>query len=399
MLPEFFEFYNPTKVVYGVGLALDFKAELDALGIGKYFLISDKVISGLGLVEKVREGLVAAGIEVTGEFLDVPPNSEIKTVKACTEQAKASGAEGLIAIGGGSVIDTAKAANILICKGGDLLEDHSGVHLLTEPLLPLVVIPTTAGTGSEVTTISVIYDEENKVKIPFTDKFLLPNLAVLDPEMTVSMPPKITASTGMDALTHAIEAYVGMQWSPFSDIFAVGAVELIFKNLVAATEDGSDSEARGAMLVASNMAGTAFSHSMVGCVHGMAHTVGGLYHVPHGVANAILLPHGMEYNFEEIRDKLARLTPAMGADVSGLSAEDAARKAIETVRGLTRKLNALDALPLRLRDVGVPEDGLPEVAEGTVMDGSSWFNPREVVAEEILIHLKNAYQGNTFSCS
>ncbi len=391
MLPEFFEFYNPTKVVYGVGLALDFKAELDALGIGKYFLISDKVISGLGLVEKVREGLVAAGIEVTGEFLDVPPNSEIKTVKACTEQAKASGAEGLIAIGGGSVIDTAKAANILICKGGDLLEDHSGVHLLTEPLLPLVVIPTTAGTGSEVTTISVIYDEENKVKIPFTDKFLLPDLAVLDPEMTVSMPPKITASTGMDALTHAIEAYVGMQWSPFSDIFAVGAAELIFKNLVTATENGADLEARGAMLVASNMAGTAFSHSMVGCVHGMAHTVGGLYHVPHGVANAILLPHGMEYNFEEIRDKLARLTPAMGADVSGLSAEDAARKAIETVRGLTRKLNALDALPLRLRDVGVPEDGLPEVAEGTVMDGSSWFNPREVVAEEILIHLKNAY--------
>ncbi|MDM8525621.1 iron-containing alcohol dehydrogenase [Desulfococcaceae bacterium HSG8] len=391
MLPEFFEFYNPTKVVYGIGIARDFRAELDVLGIEKYFIISDQVINDLGLVEKVKKGLIDAGIRITGIFLDVPPNSEIKTVSSCAEQAKASGAEGLIAIGGGSVIDTAKATNILICKGGDLIEDHSGVHLLTEPLMPLVVIPTTAGTGSEVTTVSVIYDEENKVKIPFTDKFLLPDIAVLDPEMTSSMPPKITASTGMDALTHAIEAFVGVQWSPFSDIFAIGATELIFKNIIKATENGDDLEARGAMLVASNMAGTAFSHSMVGCVHAMAHAVGGLYHVPHGVANAILLPHGMEYNFEEIKEKLMRLAPAVNEDISGCSADDAARKIIAAIRKLTGRLNEMGALSLRLRDAGVPEDGLPEAADAAVADGSSWFNPREVVAEEILTHMKNAY--------
>ena len=391
MLPEFFEFYNPTRVVYGQGIASDFKAELDSLGIGKYFIVSDTIISDLGLTKNVIDGLMSAGIEVTGEFVDVPQDSEVKTVNVCADQAKTSGAEGLVAIGGGSVIDTAKAVNILISEGGDLVEDYSGAHTLTRPLKPLVVIPTTAGTGSEVTIIAVVYDKENKVKILFTDKFLLPSLAVLDPEMTLSLPPEITASTAMDALAHAVEAYVDLQCSPFSDAFAVGAVELIFKNIVQATKHGEDLEARGALLVASNMAGISFSHSMVGCVHGMAHSVGGLYRVPHGVANGILLPHGMEYNFEEVKDKLAKLAPIMGEEVSGLSVEGAARKAIEAVRKLTGSLNKMDALPLKLREVGVSEDDLPAIAEATVMDGTSFYNPREVVAEEILIHLKNAY--------
>jgi len=371
MIPEFFEFYNPTKVVYSPGIASDFKAELNLLGASKYFIVSD--------------------IQVTGVFLDVPPNSEVKAVNACAEQVKTSGAEGLIAVGGGSVIDTAKAANILICEGGDLVEDHSGAQTLTKPLNPLVAIPTTAGTGSEVTMAAVIYDEENSVKMAFTDKFLLPDLAVLDPEMTASMPPRLTASTAMDAMTHAVEAYVGLQWSPVSDALASGAIELIFRNIVKATQDGSDMEARGSLLVASAMAGIAFSHSMVGCVHGMAHAAGGICQVPHGIANGILLPHGLEYNFEEITEKLARLAPVMGEEVSGLSPDDRAKKAIESIRRLTRKLNEMGALPLRLRDVGVPEERLPEIAEAAVMDGTSFYNPREVVAEEILVHLKNAY--------
>ena len=391
MLPEFFEFYNPTKVVYGVGIASDFKAELDTLGVEKYFIVSDKVISDQGLVKKVVDGLTSAGITLTGEFLDVPPNSAIETVNACAAQAKSSGAQGLIAIGGGSAIDTAKAANILISEGGDLVEDYSGIHTLTRPLNPLVVIPTTAGTGSEVTMVSVIYDEKNKEKLAFSDKFLLPSLAVLDPEMTTSMPPGLTASTAMDALTHAIEAYVGTGCSPVSDIFAAGAVELIFKNILQATEKGEDLEARGSLLVAANLAGTAFSHSMVGCVHGMAHATGALYHVPHGIANAILLTHGMEYNFDEIKEKLTKLTPFMGIEISGLSVEDSAAKTIAAVRSLTVRLNEMGALPLRLRDVGVPEEGLPELAVYAVNDGTSWFNPREVVAEEILQHSQNAY--------
>jgi len=391
MLPEFFEFHNPTKVVYGVGIASDLKAELSFLEADRYFVVSDRIISDLGLVKKVADGLASAGVTIAGEFLDVPQDAEIKAVNACAEKAKASGAEGLIGIGGGSVIDAAKATNILISEGGDLVEDHAGMHTLTRPLKPLVVIPTTAGTGSEVTIAAMICDEENKVKMAFVDKFLLPSLAVLDPEMTLSLPPKLTASTAMDALAHAVEAYVDREWSPISDALAVGAVDLIFGNVIQATENGDDVEARGALLVAANMAGIAFSHSMVGCVHSMAHAIGGFYRVPHGVANAILLPHGMEYNFEEAKEKFAKLAPIMGKEVSGRSVHDAARQAIEAVRKLTGRLNEMGTLPLRLSDVGVPEDDLPQIAEAAAMEGASFYNPREVVAEEILPHLKNAH--------
>lgn len=391
MLPEFFEFYNPTKVVYEAGVAADLKPELDIIGIKKYFIVSDHIINDLGLVQKVADGLAEAGCEAVGTYLEVKQDARLNDVKVCLEKVQASGAEGLISIGGGSVIDTAKAVNILFSEGGDLVEDYSGAQTLTRRLKPHVVIPTTAGTGSEVTMISVIYDEDNKEKLAFVDKYLLPDLAVLDPEMTLSLPPKLTAATGMDALTHAVEAYVGTQASPVSDAFAEGAIRLIMKHLVNATKDGNDVEARGGQLIAATMAGIAFTHSMVGCVHGMAHATGALYRVPHGVANGILLPHGLEYNFEEITEKLARLAPVMGEDVSGLSDEDAARRVIGAIRNLAGELNALGALPLRLRDVGVPEDGLEAIAEGAVNDGSSFYNPREVDAEALLPHLQNAY--------
>ncbi len=390
MLPEFFEFYNPTRVIYGTGLALDFKAELDFLGAEKYFIVSDRSLKELGLLEKVINGLTSAGVSIVGEYVDVPQDAELNAVTACAEAAKACGAEGLIAVGGGSVIDAAKASNILISEGGDLVEDFSGAQLLTRPLKPLAVIPTTAGTGSEVTQVAVVYDKENKMKMPFTDKFLLPNLAVLDPEMTATLPPQLTASTAMDALTHAIEAYVGLQSSPVSDLFAIGAVEMIFNHLVNAVENGEDLEARGAILVAANMAGISFSHSMVGCVHGMAHSLGGLVRVPHGVANAILLPHGMEYNFDEVKDKFAKLLHPMGEESAGLSVEEAARKAIESVRQLTGRLNEMGALPVKLSEVGVKEEDLREIAEATLMDGTCFYNPREVVEEDILEHLKDA---------
>ncbi|MBS3757181.1 MAG: iron-containing alcohol dehydrogenase [Desulfobacterales bacterium] len=391
MLPDFFEFYSPTKVVYEDGVASDLKPELDIIGIQKYFVISDHIINDLGLIQKVADGLEDAGCEVVGKYLDVAQDARLNDVQTCAEAVKSSGAEGIISIGGGSVIDTAKAVNILFSVGGDLVEDYSGAHTLTRPLSPHVVIPTTAGTGSEVTFVAVIYDEENKEKLAFPDKYLMPNLAVLDPEMTVSLPPKMTAATGMDALTHAIEAYVGIQAAPFSDAFALGAIELIMKNLVTATENGEDIEARGAMLIAATMAGIAFTHSMCGCVHGMAHATGGLYRVPHGVANAIFLPFGMEYNFEEITEKLARLAPVMGEDVSGGSEEEAAGKAIEAVRKLTANLNKLGALPLKLSEVGVPEDGLADIAEGALNDGTSFYNPREVDPDELLPFIQRAY--------
>ena len=392
MLPEFFEFYNPTKIVYQVGIATDLKPELDVIGISKYFIISDHIIADLGLVDKVADGLAEAGIEVTGRFLDVAQDARLNDVQKCADLVKSSGAEGIISIGGGSVIDTAKAVNLLFSAGGDLVEDYSGAHTLTQPLNPHIVFPTTAGTGSETTIFAVIYDEDNKEKLAFADKYMLPNLAVLDPELTVSLPPKMTAATGMDALTHAVEAFVGVQASPLSDVMAIGAIELIMKNMVTAVEQGDDIDARGGMLVAAAMAGISFSHSMCGVVHGMAHATGAHYRVPHGVANGIFLPYGLEFNFDFIYEKLARLAPVMGEKAEGVSDEDAARSVIAAIRKLTGRLNELDAQPLRLRDVGVPEDGLEVIAEGALMDGSSFYNPRPMEdAEELMPFVKNAY--------
>ena len=391
MLPEFYQFFHPTKMIFGEGVACDFANELEELDIKKYFLISDHVIQDLGLLDDVKKGLRQEGFTITGQFLDVPQDASLSAVKKVTRQASESGAQGLIAIGGGSVIDTAKAANFTFSEGGDLVEDYSGAGTLTGPLKPMVAIPTTAGTGSECTSVALVYDAENKTKLAFSDRFLLPDIAVLDPLMTRSLPPALTASTGMDALTHAVESYIGIDSSPHSEALAAAAVKLIFNNIVRATEKGSDLEARGAMLIAANLAGTAFSHSMVGCVHAMAHVVGAAFRVPHGIANAILLPHGLEYNFKECRGKIAELAPFMGVDISGLPVDDAAKQAIGAVRDLNRNLNRAGNIPLRLRDTGVTKDSLVALAEAAVEDGTSIYNPREVVASEILAHLENAY--------
>ncbi len=391
MLPLFFEFHNPTKVVFGPGLVADLQAELSQIGARRYLLVSDRGLEALGLPARVAASLEDAGVEVVGTFLDVPENSEVGSVRACADTALSARADGLVALGGGSVIDTAKCADILLSEGGDLVDDHSGAGTLTRPLKPLVAIPTTAGTGSEVTQAAVILDAANSVKLSFSDTFLLPTLAVLDPELTVSLPPSLTASTAMDALTHAVESYVSPQWSPVSEALAAGAVRLIFTNLEAAVADGSDLETRGALLVAAAMAGIAFSHAMVGCVHGMAHAVGGLYHVPHGAANAILLPHGLAYNRGEIEERLGGLTPFVGGLSPDQERPAAADRVIAAIGNLTARLNAMGALATRLRDVGVPEEGLAAVAEATVTDGTSFYNPREVVAEEILPHLRDAY--------
>ncbi|MGB5985677.1 MAG: iron-containing alcohol dehydrogenase, partial [Desulfobacterales bacterium] len=349
------------------------------------------VLNKLGLIDPIKKALEEAGFSITGVFYDVPQDASLEAVERISRDATGSGAQGLIALGGGSVIDATKAANFVFSKGGDLIEDYSGAATLTRPLKPLIAIPTTAGTGSENTLVAVIYDVANQTKLAFSDKYLLPDLAVLDPLMTQSMPPGLTASTGMDALTHAVESYVGIDASPHSEALAVEAIRLIFKYLAKATKKRDDLEARGGMLIAANMAGSSFSHSMVGCVHSMAHAVGGLTRVPHGVANAILLPHGMEYNFEVSKEKFARLAPIMGVNTTGMSVDQAARGAIAAIRDLGRQLNDLGALPIRLRDAGVPEESLPAIAEAATEDGTVIYNPREVEAEEILIHLKNAY--------
>jgi alcohol dehydrogenase class IV len=359
MPQDFFQFYCPTKIISCAGIA--------------------------------REFLKNAGVSVAGLFTEVPANSEVKAVKRCAEEGAKKDVDGVIAIGGGSVIDTAKGATILLTHGGDLVKDYSGAETLPGALKPLVAIPTTAGTGSEVTHAAVILDEESHTKLSFVDRHLAPALAVLDPELTVGLPPKLTAATAMDALTHAIESFTSIQANPFSEAMASEAIPLIRKNLLKAVLHGEDIDARSNLLIAAALAGIAFDHAMVGVVHGMSHATGGIVGVHHGTANSIFLPWGMEYNLSVCADKYAQIAGLLGVKTAGLTDEAAARKAIEAVIRLREELNQACGLPTRLKDAGVREDQLEAIAEGAVNDGTSFYNPRDVVKEEVLEAVRKAY--------
>ncbi len=290
-------------------------------------------------------------------------------------------------MGGGSVIDTAKGMAILVSEGGNL-EDYSGFQLLTHPITPHIVIPTTAGTGSEVTYAFVIKNWEKNQKLLYADDYLMPNTAILDPVMTQGLPPMLTATTGMDALTHAIEAIHALQAEPMSDYMAFGAIQMIMENLPTCVEKGDDLLARGQQQIAATMAGIAFSNAQVGLVHAMAHCVGALYKVPHGMANSILLPHVMRFNLEDCSDRYALVAKAMGVFEKGMSDEEASDAAIEAILGFTAKMG----VPQKLSEVGVPEDGLMAAAELALYDGSMVYNPRMVMeAEEVLEVYKKAF--------
>ncbi len=408
MLPEYFEFSLPTRVLYGIGVIDQLNDAVAHYGRRRALLVTDAVLVQAGLVERVRAGFQHTAIEIACVYDQVPPNSTIQTVEDCAALGRAHGCDLIIGLGGGSVLDTAKVANILLVKGGRV-QEHMGAYLLGQTqLLPLFLIPTTAGTGSEVTKVAVIADPDHDVKLPFAETQFLPDLAILDPELTRTMPPKLTAATGMDALTHAIEAYVDKEWSPAADGLALQAIRLIRDNLLLACAQPDNLQARGAMLVASCLAGIAFSHSMVGMVHGISHALGGVYHIPHGLANALVLPEVMAYNLESRLDRYADIAEALGVVfprpgaalgnllrygglnfatplVKPLAAVDrwfrrqAAKAGITYIRTLNRQLAHLTGMPLNLRDAGV-KDGLAkleQVADTAMSDGAMLYNPRE----------------------
>lgn len=386
-LPEYFEFQSRTKVIFGEGTLNEVGKEAARLGATKAFIVTDEVIEKQGFVEKVKKSLEDAGIETAAVFNEVPQDSDIKICKKGENLARKLKTDIVIAIGGGSVLDTSKGINILLTEGGDLLEDHQGTYLLQRPLKPLIAIPTTAGTGSEVTFAAVIKDREQKLKISFISPYIAPDVGILDPELTLTLPPKLTASTGMDALTHGIEAIHTLQNEPISDALALYGIKLISQNLREATHNGKNLEARGNMLIAASIVGVAFSNALVGIVHAMAHACGGLCGVPHGIANSILLPYGMEYNVDYCPERYKLVAEAMGVDVKGLSDKEAAIKAVEEVKKLTKDLG----IPLKLREVGVKEEEIPKLAEDTLLDGSIYNNPREATAEEVEEILRKAY--------
>ncbi|EKD41797.1 MAG: iron-containing alcohol dehydrogenase [uncultured bacterium] len=388
---DFFKFSVPTKIVFSPGISKDFGAELETIGIQKYFIVTDSIIEKLKIIDPIIEGIKKAGYEVTGLFSDVPPDSGVKTIEKVAALAKASGAEGFIAIGGGSVLDTAKGANILFTLGGNLIDDYSGAQTITADLSPLIAIPTTAGTGSEVTEAIVILDEVNQVKLSFVDSHLLPTMTILDPELTLKLPPLVTAGLGLDALTHAIEAVMSVQKGPVSDALAYQAVRLIFNSIEKAVADGSDIEARSDLLVASNLAGMAFNHSMVGVVHAVAHTVGALFHVHHGTANGIFLPFGMEYNLQERASEIAFLAPAMGVTHCEHDDEKTALHCIQAVKDLINRLGQLCKFPTTFTQAGLKKENIDLIAERSPDDGATFYNPREVNTDDLKPFIEKAF--------
>ncbi len=414
MLPDYFEFSLPTRVLYGIGIINQLNDAVAHYGPRRALLVTDAILVQAGLAERVQAGFRQTAIEIVATFDQVPPNSTIRTVEDCAALGREHGCDLIIGLGGGSVLDTAKVANLLMVKGGRV-QDHMGAYLLgPTPLLPLLLIPTTAGTGSEVTKVAVIADPDHDVKLPFAETQFLPDLAILDPELTRSLPPRLTAMTGMDALTHAIEAYVDKEWSPAADGLALQAIRLIRDHLLRACAQPEDLQARGAMLAASCLAGIAFSHSMVGMVHGISHALGGVYHIPHGLANALVLPEVMDYNrdarlerYADIAEALGVAFPRPGAALDSLLRygglgfatplarplraldrrfrRQAAKAGVAYVRTLNRQLAHLTGMPLNLRDAGI-KDGLAkleQVVETAMTDGSMLYNPREPEREAV----------------
>jgi alcohol dehydrogenase class IV len=384
---DFFEFQLRPRVLYRAGLVSDMGHELGQLGARRALIVADEGVVAAGLLDRVRAGL-AGSVEVAGVFAEIPPNSSVAVVERGAAYARQCGADLVVAVGGGSPIDTAKAIRILATEGGSL-HDYEGYNLLTRPLLPMVAIPTTAGTGSEVTAWAVIRDEQAHLKLAFSSVYLAPDLAILDPEMTLTLPPRLTAATGMDALVHAIESFVGSNANPISDSMGLQAIDMISNNLRDATYSGDDLEARGQMLIASCIAGIAFSSGggSLGIVHAIAHAVGGAFEVHHGTTNSIILPYGMQFNSVAVPNRFARIARALGVNSGGRPEEDVIADGIDAVRLLAADCG----LPTQLREVGVPEDALPTIAEAALGDAALFTNPRPATYEDVLEVVRAAW--------
>lgn len=394
MSKQYYEFFCPVKVIAGSAALEHIPFELATLGAKRPMIITDKGVRSNGLLDPIQLAFEGAESEITVIFDDVPPDSSLQTVRRAAEIYRENNCDAIIAIGGGSVIDTSKGVNILVSEGGDDLLKYSGAHNLTRPLKPFFVVPTTAGTGSEVTMVAVISDTEKNVKLPFTSYFLMPNAAILDPRMTATLPPHITAMTAMDAMTHAVEAYTCLGANPISDAYAFAAIKKISENLIKVLDNPKDPEGRLELAQASTMAGIAFSNSMVGLVHSLGHATGAVAHLPHGLCMNLFMPYVLEYNQSVNGAKIAELLlPLAGADVyASTPADQRATKAIQTIRDMRDVLFERTKLPRTLKETGkVTEADLDQIAAKALDDGSIIYNPREASKADLKAILQKAW--------
>lgn len=387
---ELFSFFTPTRIEYGAGKADQLIGEVKGLNSRKPLIVTDGGIIKAGILKKIEEELKESNLE-SEVYSDVESNPRDTTVEKVADLTKEHGLDLIIAVGGGSPMDVGKAAGMLVTNGGRV-HDYFGHEKVKRRGLPLITIPTTAGTGSEVTCCSVITDTREEIhrKEGIGSPLICPTVALVDPLLTTGLPPHLTAFTGMDALTHAIEAYSALVAEPITDALALSSIQLIIGNLAPAVLNGENLKARDHMMLGSMMAGIAFSNSAVTAVHCLGETIGGFYDIHHGLIMAILLPHVMEYNLVACPEKFIEIAKAMGENVNRFPKMEAARKSVEGVTNLSRTLR----IPT-LKSIGIKEQDFEKISTIALTNVSVENNPRKMTLEGFEEILKNAYKLKT----
>ncbi|KJS12430.1 MAG: alcohol dehydrogenase [Desulfotomaculum sp. BICA1-6] len=375
---QVFGFYIPTVSLMGVGAVKEAGPQVKLLGGSKALIVTDKGLSAMGVAENIKGLVEEAGVEAI-VFDGAEPNPTDVNVHEGLKVYQENNCDCIISLGGGSSHDCAKGVGIVSTNGGHI-RDYEGVNKSSQAMPPFVAINTTAGTASEMTRFCIITNTSNKVKMAIVDWRCTPNIAINDPVMMVGMPPALTAATGMDALTHAVEAYMSTIATPITDACALMAIKLISENLRNAVANGTDMEARDNMAYAEYLAGMAFNNASLGYVHAMAHQLGGFYNLPHGVCNAILLPAVESFNLIANPKRFAEIAVAMGEVIDGLSVRDAADKAIASIK----KLSTDVGIPSGLVELGVKEEDLEIMATNAMKDACGLTNPRSVTLQDVI---------------
>lgn len=356
-----YSLFHTNKVIGGAGSIQQLADIVKSFQATKAVIITDGGVFNAGLIDEPKSILEKNGIEVH-IINDTPPEPPLNKVKEIYEVVKKLNSQVIIGIGGGSAMDTAKLVAIALNNSVELQDVVDGKAKFQNRGIPTIMVPTTSGTGSEATPNSIVLIPERELKVGIVDEKMLPDCVILDPQMTVGLPPHITANTGIDALCHAIECYISKKASPFSDTFALKAVELIVGNIRTAYSDGKNLQARENMLLGSYFGGASIATSSTVAVHALSYPLGGKYHIPHGLSNAILLPDVMKFNLDACEEKFANVANAMGLDVYGLTQRQAAEKMIDELYALIRDLN----IKCDLRAVGITEDILDELANSAL---------------------------------
>lgn len=376
---QVYGFYIPTVTLMGIGSHKEIGRQIQVLGGKKPLLVTDKGVTNAGLTEKIVELIKKdVGLDVI-VFDETVPNPTDKNVHDGLKVFNENNCDTIISLGGGSSHDCAKGIGIVATNGGNI-RDYEGIDKSSRPMPPFIAINTTAGTASEMTRFCIITNTDTKVKMAIVDWRVTPNVAINDPLLMIGMPPSLTAATGMDALTHAVEAYVSTIATPVTDACALQAISLISKYLRPAVANGEDIEARDKMAYAEYLAGMAFNNASLGYVHAMAHQLGGFYDLPHGVCNAILLPHVERFNLIAKVDRFVDIAKAMGENVDGLSTREAAEKALKAIEKLSQDVG----IPAGLKELGVKKEDIPIMAKNAMKDACGLTNPRCPTPQDVI---------------